>query len=164
MMVMVGMTMAFVAVNVVTMMMVMAVGIMILVMVGMALVAMSGLVLVVVLMAFVAVGGLVLMVVFMAFVAVGALVPAVVFMAFVAVDMAVKPVSGSGFTGFMGMGVGVSMIMNVFALLFFPENSHIHMCSRDPAFYGRFRFHLHARQTQSVHFSKKFFLLFRTQF
>ena len=85
-------------------------------------------------------------------------------MAVVTVDVAVKPVSGNGFAGFMGMGVGVSMIMNVFALLFLPENSHIHMCSRNPAFYGRFRFHLHARQTQSVHFSKKFFLLFRTQF
>ena len=86
--------------------------------------------------------------------AVGIVVLMVVIMAIVAVDMAVKPVSGSGFAGFMGMGVGVSMIMNVFALLFLPENSHIHMCSRDPAFYGRFRFHLHARQTQSVHFSE----------
>ena len=133
-MVMVGVIMAIVTVDMVTMVMVMAVGIMVLV------------------------------VVIMTIMAVGGLVPVVVFMAFVAVDMAVKPVSGSGFTGFMGMGVGVSMIMNVFALLFFPENSHIHMCSRDPAFYGRFRFHLHARQTQSVHFSKKFFLLFRTQF
>ena len=93
--------------------------------------------------------------------AVGIVVLMVVIMTIVAVGMAVKPVSGSGFTGFMGMGV--SMIMNVLALLFLPENSHIHMCSRDPAFYGRFRFHLHARQTQSVHFSKKFFLLFRTQ-
>ena len=95
--------------------------------------------------------------------AVGIVVLMVVIMTIVAVGMAVKPVSGNGFAGFMGMGVGVSMIMNVFALLFLPENSHIHMCSRDPAFYGRFRFHLHARQTQSVHFSKKFFLLFRTQ-
>ena len=93
--------------------------------------------------------------------AVGIMVLMVVIMAIVAVGMAVKPVSGNGFAGFMGMGV--SMIMNVLALLFLPENSHIHMCSRDPAFYGRFRFHLHARQTQSVHFSKKFFLLFRTQ-
>ena len=93
--------------------------------------------------------------------AVGIVVLMVVIMTIVAVGMAVKPVSGSGFTGFMGMGV--SMIMNVLALLFLPENSHIHMCSRDPAFYGRFRFHLHARQTQSVHFSKKFFLLFRSQ-
>ena len=93
--------------------------------------------------------------------AVGIVVLMVVIMTIVAVGMAVKPVSGSGFTGFMGMGV--SMIMNVLALLFLPENRHIHMCSRDPAFYGRFRFHLHARQTQSVHFSKKFFLLFRTQ-
>lgn len=136
-MVMMGVTMAVVAVNVVTMMM------------GMAVVAVSGLVLMMVGMAVVAVGALVLMVVIMTIVAVG---------------MAVKPVSGNEFAGFMGMGVGVSMIMNVFALLFLPENSHIHMCSRDPAFYGRFRFHLHARQTQSVHFSKKFFLLFRTQF
>ena len=86
--------------------------------------------------------------------AVGIMVLMVVVMAIVAVDMAVKPVSGSGFAGFMGMGVGVSMIMNVLALLFLPENSHIHMCSRDPAFYGRFRFHLHARQTQSVHFPR----------
>ena len=85
-------------------------------------------------------------------------------MTVVTVDMAVKPVSGNGFAGFMGMGVGVSMIMNVLALLFLSKNSHIHMCSRDPAFYGRFRLHLHARQTQSIHFSKKFFLLFRTQF
>ena len=107
-MVMMGVTMALVAVNVVTMMMVMAVGIMILVMVGMAFVAMSG---------------LVLMVVFMAFVAVGALVPVMVIMAVVAVDMAVKPVSDNGFTGFMGMGVRLSMIMNVLALLFLPENS-----------------------------------------
>lgn len=174
-MVMMGVTMALVAVNVVTMMMVMAVGIMILVMVGMAFVAMSGLVLMVVIMAFVAVGALVpvvvimvvvtvnslvLMMVGMALVAVGALVPVMVIMAV----MAVKPVSGNGFADFMGMGVGVSMIMNVFALLFLPENSHIHMCSRDPAFYGRFCLHLHARQTQFIHFSKKFFLLFRTQF
>ena len=93
--------------------------------------------------------------------AVGIVVLMVVIMTIVAVGMAVKPVSGNGFAGFMGMGV--SMIMNVLALLFLPESSHIHMCSRDPAFYGRFRFHLHARQTQSIHFSKKFFLLFRTQ-
>ena len=99
----------------------------------------------------------------MAIVAMSGLVLMVVIMTIVAVGMAVKPVSGNEFAGFMGMGVGVSMIMNVLALLFLPENSHIHMCSRDPAFYGRFRFHLHARQTQSVHFSKKFFLLFRTQ-
>ena len=105
-----------------------------------------------------------LMMVIMAIVAMSGLVLMVVIMTIVAVGMAVKPVSGNEFAGFMGMGVGVSMIMNVLALLFLPENSHIHMCSRDPAFYGRFRFHLHARQTQSVHFSKKFFLLFRTQF
>ncbi|CDC47034.1 unknown [Clostridium sp. CAG:58] len=101
--------------------------------------------------------------VIMAIVAMSGLVLMVVIMTIVAVGMAVKPVSGNEFAGFMGMGVGVSMIMNVLALLFLPENSHIHMCSRDPAFYGRFRFHLHARQTQSIHFSKKFFLLFRTQ-
>ena len=147
-MVMMGMIMSVVAVDVFTMVMVMAVGIVVLMMVIMAIVAMSGLVLMVVIMAIVAMSGLVLMVVIMTIVAVG---------------MAVKPVSGNEFAGFMGMGVGVSMIMNVLALLFLPENSHIHMCSRDPAFYGRFRFHLHARQTQSVHFSKKFFLLFRTQ-
>ena len=133
MMVMMGMIMSVVAVDVFTMVMGMAVGIVVLMVVIMTIVAMSGLVLMVVIMTIVAVG------------------------------MAVKPVSGNEFAGFMGMGVGVSMIMNVFALLFLPENSHIHMCSRDPAFYGRFRFHLHARQTQSVHFSKKFFLLFRTQ-
>ena len=94
--VMMGMIMSVVAVDVFTMVMVMAVAIMVLMMVIMAIVAMSGLVLMVVIMTIVAVG------------------------------MAVKPVSGNEFAGFMGMGVGVSMIMNVFALLFLPEKISAH--------------------------------------
>ena len=64
-----------------------------------------------------AVGIVVLMMVIMAIVAMSGLVLMVVIMTIVAVGMAVKPVSGNEFAGFMGMGVGVSMIIPIITII-----------------------------------------------